>query len=159
MPASLSMIIMSMGVMLFNIILGSSQAVAAYQTAGRIEHFFFLPIISIATSLVTLVGMFYGAKRMDLVNQMVVYGISRAVVIAFSFSLLFFFIIAEIIPVFTSDQRIMDLTIIYFKRENIIIPRHRLSKIFNVLICFSCNCFCLNQLAYRYHKTIPMMKL
>jgi len=115
MPASLSMIIMSMGVMLFNIILGSSQAVAAYQTAGRIEHFFFLPIISIATALVTLVGMFYGAKRMDLVNQMIKYGISRAVIIALLFSLLFFIIIAEIIPVFTNDQRIIQLTIIYFK--------------------------------------------
>ena len=114
-PASLSMIIMSMGVMLFNIILGSSHAVAAYQTAGRIEHFFFLPIISIATSLVTLVGMFYGAKRMDLVYQMVKYGISRAVIIALAFSLLFFFFIAKIIPVFTNDQKIIELTIIYFK--------------------------------------------
>ena len=80
MPASLSMIIMSMGVMLFNIILGSSYAVAAYQTAGRIEHFFFLPII-----------------------------------IALSFSLLFFFGISKIIPVFTSDQKIIELTITYFK--------------------------------------------
>jgi Na+-driven multidrug efflux pump len=104
-----------MGVMLFNIILGSSEAVAAYQTAGRIEHFFFLPIISIATSLVTLVGMFYGAKRIDLVNQIVKYGISRAVTIAIAFSLLFFFIIAKIIPVFTSEPKIIELTIKYFK--------------------------------------------
>jgi len=114
-PASLSIIIMSMGVMVFNSILGSSQAVAAYQTAGRIEHFFFLPIISIATSLVTLVGMFYGAKRMDLVNQIVKYGISRAVIIALLFSLLFFFLIEQIIPVFTNEQRIIELTIQYFK--------------------------------------------
>ncbi len=115
MPASISMIIMSMGVMLFNIILGSSEAVAAYQTAGRIEHFFFLPIISIATSLVTLVGMYYGARRIDLVNQIVKYGISRAVTIAIAFSLFFFFIIAKIIPVFTSEPKIIELTIKYFK--------------------------------------------
>ena len=44
-PASLSMIIMSLGIILFNYILGSPQAVAAYQTAGRIEHLFFLPIL------------------------------------------------------------------------------------------------------------------
>ena len=114
-PASLSMIIMSMGVMLFNNILGSSQAVAAYQTAGRIEHFFFLPIIAIATSLVTLVGMFYGAKRIDLVNQMVKYGISRGVAISLSFSLFFFFFIDKIIPVFSDDLEIINLTILYFK--------------------------------------------
>ena len=88
---------------------------AAYQTAGRIEHFFFLPIISIATSLVTLVGMFYGAKRMDLVNKMVKYGISRAMVIALSFSLFFFFLIEKIMPVFTNDLEIIELSVTYFK--------------------------------------------
>ena len=40
-PASISMIVISMGILLFNRILGSSHAVAAYQTAGRIEHLFF----------------------------------------------------------------------------------------------------------------------
>ena len=114
-PASLSMIIMSMGVMLFNIILGSSEAVAAYQTAGRIEHLFFLPIISIATSLVTLVGMFYGAKRMDLITQMVKYGITWAVVISFSFSLFFFFFAERFIPIFIKDTQIINLTMLYFK--------------------------------------------
>ena len=114
-PASLSIIIMSMGIMLFNNILGSSKAVAAYQTAGRIEHLFFLPIISIATSLVTLVGMFYGAKRMDLVIQMIKYGISRAVVISLSFSIFFFFLIEKIVPVFTSTPEIIELTVTYFK--------------------------------------------
>ena len=114
-PASLSMIIMSMGVMLFNTILGSSTAVAAYQTAGRIEHLFFLPIISIATALVTLVGMFYGAKRMDLITQMVKYGITWAVVISFSFSLLFFFFAERFIPIFIKEPQIINLTMLYFK--------------------------------------------
>ena len=114
-PASLSMIIMSMGLMLFNGILGSTQAVAAYQTAGRIEHFFFLPIISIATSLVTLVGMFYGANRMDLVNKIVKYGISRGICIALSFSLFFFFFTDNFIPMFIDDVQIIKLTILYFK--------------------------------------------
>ena len=119
-PASLSMVIMSMGVMLFNTILGSSQtvpaykAVAAYQTAGRIEHFFFLPIISIATSLVTLAGMFYGAKRIDLIRKMIKYGISRSVIISLSFSLFFFFFSDKIIPLFTDDPQIIELTIFYF---------------------------------------------
>ncbi|SVB47031.1 uncharacterized protein METZ01_LOCUS199885, partial [marine metagenome] len=111
-PASLSMIIMSMGVMLFNTILGSSTAVAAYQTAGRIEHLFFLPIISIATALVTLVGMFYGAKRIDLITQMVKYGITWAVVISFSFSLLFFFFAERFIPIFIKEPQIINLTML-----------------------------------------------
>lgn len=114
-PASLSMIIMSMGLMLFNGILGSSQAVAAYQTAGRIEHFFFLPIISIATSLVTLVGMYFGAKRIDLISTIVKYSIQRSIMIACSFSLFFFFFTDDIITIFVHDKQITELTVLYFK--------------------------------------------
>ena len=43
-PASLSMIIMSFGDIVFNRIFNSSDVVAAFQTAGRIQHIFFLPI-------------------------------------------------------------------------------------------------------------------
>ena len=114
-PASLSMIIMSMGLMLFNGILGSSEAVAAYQTAGRIEHFFFLPIISIATSLVTLVGMYFGAKRIDLISTIVKYSIQRGIMIACSFSLFFFFFTDDIITIFVHDKQITELTVLYFK--------------------------------------------
>ena len=114
-PASLSMIIMSMGLMLFNGILGSSEAVAAYQMAGRIEHFFFLPIISIATSLVTLVGMYFGAKRIDLISAIVKYSIQKGILIACSFSLFFFFFTDDIITIFVHDKQITELTVLYFK--------------------------------------------
>ena len=114
-PASLSMIIMSMGLMLFNGILGSSEAVAAYQTAGRIEHFFFLPIISIATSLVTLVGMYFGAKRIDLINTIVKYSIQKGIMLACSFSLFFFFFTDDIITIFVHDEKITELIVLYFK--------------------------------------------
>ncbi|MEC8915002.1 MAG: MATE family efflux transporter, partial [Candidatus Neomarinimicrobiota bacterium] len=62
-PASLSMIIMALGQGVFNKILihYSSQTVAAYQVAGRLDMLIFLPIFSIAGGLTTLVGMFYGA--------------------------------------------------------------------------------------------------
>ena len=114
-PASLSMIIMSLGILLFNWILGTSDAVAAYQTAGRIEHLFFLPIISVATSLVTLVGMFNGANRIDLVKLMVKYGLSRSVAISLSFSILFYFLSETLMPVFTNSPEIARLAVLYFK--------------------------------------------
>ena len=100
------MIIMSMGILLFNWILGTSDAVAAYQTAGRIEHLFFLPIISVATALVTLVGMFYGAKRLDLIRTIVKYGLTRAIAISLSFSVFFLFFSESILPAFTDSPEI-----------------------------------------------------
>ena len=52
-PASMSMIIMAVGQGVFNKILihYSSQAVAAYQVAGRLDMLIFLPIFSIAGGL------------------------------------------------------------------------------------------------------------
>ena len=93
-PASLSMLIMSIGLFFYNKILSMTEmpmeAIAAYSTAHRIEHLFFIPIISIATSMVTLVGMFYGAKRLDLINKVISYGLKSAISISCIFGLLFF---------------------------------------------------------------------
>ena len=69
-PASLSMIVMAVGQGVFNKILVhiSVNTVAAYQVAGRLDMLVFLPIFSIAASLTTLVGMFYGAKELSLIH-------------------------------------------------------------------------------------------
>ncbi len=71
------MLIMSIGLFIYNIILSKTaipeNAIAAYATAHRIEHLFFIPIISIATSMITLVGMFYGAKRYDLIHTVLIH--------------------------------------------------------------------------------------
>ena len=59
--------------------------------------------------------MFYGAKRMDLVIQIVKYGISRVIVISFSFSLFFFLFASKISPLFIDDLQISNLIVLYFK--------------------------------------------
>ena len=114
MPASLSMIIMSSGILIYNVILDSNDAVAAYQTAGRVEHLFFLPIISIATALVTLVGMFSGANRIDLVKEIVKYGLTRSVAISILFSIFFAIFNRQIISGFTNDANIIIHAVEYF---------------------------------------------
>ena len=114
MPASLSMIIMSSGILIYNVILVSNDAVAAYQTAGRVEHLFFLPIISIATALVTLVGMFSGANRIDLVKDIVKYGLSRSIAISVLFSIFFSIFNRQIISGFTNDVNIITHAVEYF---------------------------------------------
>ncbi|MDP6169204.1 MAG: MATE family efflux transporter, partial [Candidatus Marinimicrobia bacterium] len=82
-PASLSMIIMALGQGVFNKILihYSSQTVAAYQVAGRLDMLIFLPIFAIAGGMTTLVGMFYGAKEIGALNNIVRYGMMSAFII------------------------------------------------------------------------------
>lgn len=113
-PSSLSMIMMAMGAFIFNLLLNSDSAVAAFNLGSRIEHLFFLPIISISSSMVTLVGMFYGAKKFDLIRSTINYGIKYS--LGFSISCLIFFLAVSqyIIPFFTDSAEITQIAISYF---------------------------------------------
>ena len=110
-PASFSMIIMSLGGGVFNRILVSfsSEAVAGYQIGIRLDHIFLMPAISISTSLVTLVGMFYGAQRFDLVKVITGYAIKSCVLVAVVIGGLFFVLAPEIVKGFSSEAVIRDV--------------------------------------------------
>ena len=110
-PASFSLILMSFGSGIFNRILVtfSNDAVAAYQVGSRIDHLFIMPAISISTSLVTLVGMFYGAKRMDLVKNIIYYGMSRAAFIGFGIGVIFFIFPPQLVTMFSRDSEIIEM--------------------------------------------------
>ncbi len=104
-PASLSMIIMYFGQLIFNKILTiySISAVAAYQIGGRIDMVILLPIMSISAALTTLVGMFYGANENKQLLFIIKYGISRAVIITLIGAISLFLLAPAIIHVFSSD--------------------------------------------------------
>lgn len=116
-PASFSMLIMSMGGGAFNKILVSfsSQAVAGYQVGMRVNHIFVMAVISIATALVTLVGMFYGAKRLDLVRSITYYAISRGVLIGIVLGSFFFVFAEPIISIFAQDSEIHFIGVQYLR--------------------------------------------
>ena len=123
-PASLSMIIMALGQGVFNKILiyYSSQTVAAYQVAGRLDMLIFLPIFAIAGALTTLVGMFYGAREIGALNRIVRYGISSAFLITLVSSS-FVYIFAETFSSwFTQDQEIISVSVGFLKRLCFVYP-------------------------------------
>lgn len=112
-PSSLSMIIMSMGGALFNWILVhySPEVVAGYQIAGRLDQIFFLPIMAIAGSLVTLVGMFYGAQRFDLINNVIKDGIRYGIMIGLGSGVVFYFIAPYVFRIFTDDPMVNEVAV------------------------------------------------
>jgi Na+-driven multidrug efflux pump len=118
------MVIMAVGQGVFNKILihYSPQTVAAYQVAGRLDMLIFLPIFAIAGGMTTLVGMFYGAKKIDALNQIVKYGISRSFFITLVSST-FVYIFAETFSAwFTQDQEIIDVSVGFLRRVCLIYP-------------------------------------
>ena len=116
-PASFSMIIMSIGGAAFNRILVtfSSEAVAAFQIGIRLDHIFLIPSISISTSVVTLVGMFYGAKKNDLVKKVTFYAIRSTILIAIFIGLLFYFFSNSVVSIFSDNENIQKNIFSIFK--------------------------------------------
>ena len=125
-PASLSMLIMSIGLFFYNIILSntefSSSAIAAYSTCHRIEHLFFIPIISLATSMVTLIGMFYGAKKNNLLNNLIYFALKVSISISIIYAVFFLAFSENILSLFTNDNKIINIGVGYFNVFAFAIP-------------------------------------
>jgi putative MATE family efflux protein len=118
-PASFSFIVMALGAAVFNRVLVaySEDAVAAFQVGSRVDHVFMLPVIALSAGLVTLVGMFYGAKRRDLVRGVIGYAMSRSVMIALVFGVVFYVLAPRFMGAFTDSAVIADTGVSYLRIE------------------------------------------
>ena len=123
-PASLSMVVMAIGQGVFNKILihFSADTVAAYQIAGRIDMLVFLPIFSVAASLTTLVGMFFGAKEYDALRFTVRYGIMSAFFITVLSSIFIYFFADLAVGLFTDDELIISIAVTFLKLFAFVYP-------------------------------------
>ena len=123
-PASVSMIVMSAGQLIFNRMLAtfSTDAVAAYQVGGRIDMVVFLPIFGIASALTTMVGMYYGANEIDKIRYITKYGISRAFIITSIGSILLYIFAPVIISVFTNEIVIKNIAVDYLRVISLLFP-------------------------------------
>lgn len=108
-PTSLSMLIMSIGLFIMNSILIEDSHVAAYNLANRIENFVSLTLIALSSSQVTILGMFYGAKKYDLIKPMVQYTMTWSVLIGSFFSILLFLFVEDITPLFLTASSIDEI--------------------------------------------------
>lgn len=109
-PASFSFVVMAVGGAVFNRILVeySEQTVAAFQVGSRIDHIFLLPVIAVAAGLMTLVGMFHGAKRGDLVRGIIGYAIACCLAAAVVMGAGFYYLAPHLLAVFTDDPLIAE---------------------------------------------------
>ena len=116
-PASISMIVMSMGGMFFNRLISTfgSDAVAAYGIGGRLDSVYFLPTFALASSMVTLTGMFLGAGRTDLIRETVNYVFVRGQFMALGFGVLFYGLAPYVYVIFTDDAVIIAMAVGYIR--------------------------------------------
>ena len=123
-PASMSMIIMAFGQLVFNRILVrfSTDAVAAYQIGGRMDMVIFLPIMAIASALTTLVGMFFGAKEIEKIKFIAKYGIIRSMMVTGVLSIILYIFAPLVVKNFTLDVGIQSIAVTYLRFICLIYP-------------------------------------
>lgn len=123
-PASASMVIMSVGGMFYNRIVSAfgPQAIAGLGIGGRMDSVFFLPIFALALSQVTLSGMFLGARRIDLIRDTLVYTILRAEAFAVAIGALFWAFAPQLAGLFTQDDAIVAIAVSYIRTISCAFP-------------------------------------
>lgn len=123
-PASLLMLLISIYVMAMNRIMisFSSTYVAVMGVAFRLENVVIMPVIGLSIALLTLVGMFYGARRYDLVRKIIFYSLKIGLVFTFVGCLVFFILPYPFLRIFTPDQTLLALSINFLRIDIWVIP-------------------------------------
>ena len=88
--------------------------VGGYQISARIENLFMNLVIAVSSSMVTIVGMFYGARRPDLIRPVINYALKWGTIFSLVATFIFFFFSNYIIYGFTNDPKTIDEAVKYF---------------------------------------------
>ncbi len=104
-PTAAGMAVMSVGGLLLNRLLAGfgEVAVAAYGAASKVDMIVALPIIGLAGASVSVVGMFAGAGRVDLVRSTALYTYRWAILLATLIGTAAFLGSSAILGIFTAD--------------------------------------------------------
>lgn len=104
-PITASMFVMSVGTILYNYLLSGfgSVAVAAYGAASKVDMIVVLPIFGLSGAAVTVVGMFAGAGRIDLVRSTSLYTYRWAITLAAVIGALAFLSSGRLLTIFTDE--------------------------------------------------------
>ena len=123
-PASMTMLLMSFYMMFLNRFMAhfGTDFVAAFGIASRLESVAVMPLVAMAMSLLTLIGMFYGAKRFDLVKSISWYGIKISILFTSAIGFLFFLFPWIFLRIFTPDTTLLSIGSAYLRIEVFTFP-------------------------------------
>jgi Na+-driven multidrug efflux pump len=108
--------------------------VASFGLATRLESFVSLPIFALSISLLTLVGMFYGAKRHDLVRSISWYGLGIGVLAAAGVGVFFYAFPVLFLKIFTQDRLILMIGSAYLRIDVLTFPTMAVAMIISRIL-------------------------
>ncbi len=116
-PASLSQMSMSVGMLILNVFLITfgSVSVAAFGLGLRIDMLVLMPIIGISSGLITMVGMYVGARDFEKAKWITKYAMKVSALIMGLAGLIFFFTAEYLMMIFTTDPQVIMLGAEYLR--------------------------------------------
>jgi len=123
-PACLGQLVMSLGGMCFHRILSlfGSDTVAGYGLGGRVDMLVVLPFIGISTALLSLVGMYHGAGRGDLVSRISAYAMRWTVLAALVIGGAVFLFAGPLVSLFTHEAAVVAVGSRYLRTIVFVYP-------------------------------------
>ncbi|MBD3309833.1 MATE family efflux transporter [Candidatus Woesearchaeota archaeon] len=130
-PASLTMLLMSVYMMFINRLMTyfGTDYVAVFGLAFRLESLEVMPVVAFSLSLLTVTGMFYGAKRHDLLKGVYWYSVKIGLLISSGVGLVFFLFPEMLFRIFTSDPSLLDLGAVFLRFYVFTFPFHVVAMI------------------------------
>ncbi len=130
-PASFTLLVMSIYMIVANRFMAhfSTNYVASFGIVARLRSVAVLPVVALSTAVMTLVGMFYGAHRKDLLKGIVWYSVKIGSLFMLGFTLLFFSWPWIFLRIFTPDPVLLGLASAYMRVEVFMLPIMGISMI------------------------------
>ncbi len=132
-PASLMMILMSVYFAFVNRFMAhfSVNHVAAAGIAGRLQSVAGMPIVALGMAILTLSGMFYGAKRHDLLKGTILFAVKVSVAFTVLVGIILFSFPGIFAGIFTPNAGVIALVIPYLRIDIFAIPFFSISMVIN----------------------------
>lgn len=123
-PATLMMLLIALYIIFINKLMAffGTRYVAAFGIASKVQNMATLPILAVALAMIPLVGMFYGAKRYDLIKKVSFYAITGSFAAIAFFAAVFFFIAKYLARIFTNDYGLIGITAPYIRLDVFAFP-------------------------------------
>jgi len=123
-PGSFMILFMSINGLFINkfMSLFGNEYVAVYGIVNRLESIAIMPVVALSVALMTMVGMFYGAKRYDLLKSIIYFAIKAGLLLNLLLILVFWLTPEIFLTIFTNDQNLINLAIPYLRLELLTLP-------------------------------------
>jgi len=123
-PATLMMLLVSIYVIFLNKFMDKFGVdyVASFGIVSRLESVATMPVFAFSMAAVTLVGMFYGAKRYDLIKDISKYAIKIGLMITSTVGIIFFAFPHLFLKIFTTDANLIAIAVPYLRLDVFTFP-------------------------------------